>query len=225
MKVLWLYDIDGTILSTNGAGRASMSQAFEQAFGVVDAFGGLSFAGATDLGITGQAFAAAGIEPQPERLKEAYLPLLLGRLAERAPRLCPGIHALLPQTGAIGHNALLTGNWREGARIKLDALGLLASFERQGRLLGAFGDDAADRNLLVPIAQAQARAAGLDFDRTVVIGDTPRDVECARAGHALAVAVCTGWSSREELSACGPDLLVEDLEIGAPALLDLPQRS
>jgi phosphoglycolate phosphatase-like HAD superfamily hydrolase len=225
MKVLWLYDIDGTILSTEGAGRASMSQAFELCFGVEQAFSGLSFAGATDLGITGQAFEAAGLPQDSERLRVAYLPLLSGRLAKKPPRLCPGIHPLLPRTAAVGHNALLTGNWRTGARIKLEALDLAGPFEHQGRLLGAFGDDAADRNHLVPIAQAQARAAGLAFDLTVVIGDTPRDVACARAGQALAVAVCTGWSNREELEASGPDLLVEDLVSGADALLDLVGRS
>ncbi|MFT5586520.1 MAG: phosphoglycolate phosphatase [Cognaticolwellia sp.] len=225
MKVLWLYDIDGTILSTEGAGRASMGQAFEQCFGVSDAFAGLSFAGATDSGITGQAFAAAGLAQQQGRLRAAYLPLLSGRLLQQAPSLCPGIHSLLPRTAQAGHNALLTGNWRAGARIKLEALTLAAHFERDERLLGAFGDDAADRNLLVPIAEAQARAAGLVFDRTVVIGDTPRDVECARAGNALAVAVCTGWSSREELHASSADLLLENLVVGADALLDLVRRS
>jgi phosphoglycolate phosphatase-like HAD superfamily hydrolase len=225
MKVLWLYDIDGTILSTEGAGRASMGQAFEQCFGVEEAFAGLSFAGATALGITTKAFAAAGLAPEPERLREAYLPLLHGRLQRKAPRLCPGIHAILPRTAQLGHNALLTGNWRTGARIKLEAVSLSQPFEHASRLLGAFGDDAADRNLLVPIAEAQARAAGLSFERTVVIGDTPRDVECARAGNALAVAVCTGWSDRDTLQATQPDLLVDDLVSGADALLDLLRLS
>ena len=225
MKVLWLYDIDGTILSTAGAGRASMSQAFEVSFGVKEAFSGLSFAGATDLGISGQAFAAAGLPPDPEQLRDTYLPMLRRRLEGQPARLHPGIHPILPRTAAVGHNALLTGNWRAGACIKLDSVGLRSHFEREGRLLGAFGDDAADRNLLVPIAQAQARALGLVFDRTVVIGDTPRDVACARAGEALAVAVCTGWSDREELLASEPDLLLEDLLSGADALLDLVLRS
>ena len=225
MKVLWLYDIDGTILSTEGAGRASMSQAFELCFGVEQAFSGLSFAGATDLGITGQAFDVAELPHEHERLRTTYLPLLSQRLKEKAPRLYPGIHGILPRSASVGHNALLTGNWRDGARIKLEAVGLVQPFELQGRLLGAFGDDAADRNLLVPIAQQQARAAGLDFDLTVVIGDTPRDVACARAGQALAVAVCTGWSDREELQASEPDLLLEDLVSGADALLDLVRRS
>lgn len=220
MKVLWLYDIDGTILSTQGAGRASMAQAFEQCFGVSDAFAGLSFAGATDLGITGAAFAQAGLEPDFEALQKAYLPILQSRLHQRAAALCPGIVPLLPRSAAVGHNALLTGNWRAGAQVKLDAVGLAEPFTRQGHLLGAFGDDAADRNLLVPIAEAQARAAGLEFEVTVVIGDTPRDVACARAGGAVAVAVCTGWSSREDLEASKPDLLLEDLVAGADALLD-----
>ena len=225
MTVLWLYDIDGTILSTEGAGRASMGQAFEQCFGVSDAFAGLSFAGATDSGITGRAFSAAGLPPQQDRLRGAYLPLLSGRLSERTPLLCPGIQAILLRTAMVGHNALLTGNWRAGARVKLEAVALARPFERGERLLGAFGGDAADRNLLVPIAEAQARAAGLVFDRTVVIGDTPRDVECARAGNAMAVAVCTGWSSREELEKSSPDLLLEDLVVGADALLGLLSRS
>lgn len=219
MKVLWLYDIDGTILSTQGAGRASMAQAFAQCFGVNKAFEGLSFAGATDLGITGAAFAQAGLAPDFSALEQAYLPILQGRLEHSPAQLCPGVPALFPHTAALGHNALLTGNWRAGAQVKLDSVGLSGTFARKGRLLGAFGDDAADRNLLVPIAEAQARAAGLDFEVTVVIGDTPRDVACARAGGAVAVAVCTGWSSRSELQAAEPDLLLEDLSKGAEALL------
>lgn len=218
MKPLILFDIDGTLLSTEGAGRASLTQAFQERFGVEDAFAGLSFAGATDLGITGRAFAHAGLEPDFAALEEAYLPLLSERLGIQAPRLCPGVPDILAPCAQRAHLALLTGNWLQGARIKLQAAGLLEHFDPW---VGAFGDDAADRNLLVPVAEQRAREQGLPLGRTVVIGDTPRDVECARAGGAIAVAVCTGWSDRETLAATEPDLLIEDLHREGSALLRL----
>lgn len=215
--ILWLYDIDGTLISTGGAGRAALNEAFEHVYGVPEAFHGVSFAGRTDPGIIEDAFRLAGMEPEPwDALVAAYLPRLEARLARGETVVHPGVHDILGATATRGVNALLTGNMRAGAERKLAPLGLWSEF-----VLGAYGDDSPDRNDLVPVAEARARAAGLAFDRTVVIGDTPADVACARAGGAVAVAVETGWSSREALSACEPDLLLADLASGRAALLNL----
>jgi phosphoglycolate phosphatase-like HAD superfamily hydrolase len=216
-----LWDIDGTLLSTGGAGREALDIAFEELFGVPQAFVAVSFGGRTDLGLIGEAFERAGL-PMPEdaapRLHDRYVGHLRRLLADRPGRakLLPGLPVALAQTAPRAVNALLTGNWRAGAAAKLGAVGLWESFR-----FGAFADDAADRNALVPIARRRAQAHGVTPGRVIVIGDTPHDVACARAGGAVAVAVCTGWSSREELVACGPDLLIEDLVSGLDAFLEL----
>ena len=214
---LWLYDIDGTILSTGGAGRSALNEAFEALYGVPQGFAGVSFAGRTDPGIIADAFRLAGMEPRPiEPLIEAYLPRLERRLGQGTTVVHPGVHAAIDATAPRGINALLTGNMEAGAQRKLGSVGLWERFR-----MGAYGDDSPDRNDLVPIAEERARAAGLSFSRTVVLGDTPADVACARAGGAFAVAVMTGWSSREALEAAAPDLLLDDLASGLPDLLAL----
>lgn len=221
MKTLILWDIDGTLLSTGGAGRAALDEAFEALHGVPEAFAAVDFGGRTDFGIVRQAFRLHGL-PHPadggEALLRAYLPRLRERLRTGRSRICvhPGVHAALDAAQERAVNGLLTGNWAEGARHKLEAVGLWDRFA-----FGAFGDDAEDRNRLVPVALRRARERGLHPERVVVVGDTPHDVACARAGGALAVAVATGWSSREELVAAEPDLLLDDLEAGREALLAL----
>jgi phosphoglycolate phosphatase len=216
-----LWDIDGTLLSTGGAGREALDLAFEELFGVPQAFVAVSFGGRTDLGLVGEAFERAGLsmpEDAAPRLHDRYVGHLRRLLAARPGRakLLPGLPQALAQTAPIAVNALLTGNWRAGAAAKLGAVGLWEQFR-----FGAFADDAADRNALVPIARRRAQDHGVTPGRVIVIGDTPHDVACARAGGAVAVAVCTGWSSREELQACGPDLLIEDLTSGLDAFLGL----
>lgn len=216
-----LWDIDGTLLSTGGAGREALDLAFEELFGVPQAFAAVSFGGRTDLGLVGEAFQRAGLTTPDDaapRLHDRYIGHLRRLLAARPgrARLLPGLPDVLDQTAPRAVNALLTGNWREGAAAKLGAVGVWERFR-----FGAFADDAADRDALVPIARRRALDHGITPGRVIVIGDTPHDVSCARAGDAIAVAVCTGWSSREELEACRPDLLIEDLPSGLDALLAL----
>ncbi len=217
--LLYLYDIDGTVLSTGGAGRLALNQAFEALYGISNAFEGVSFAGATDPGIAAQAYALTGVPfdgAALENLQTKYLAGLPGVLASKRSQMVlhPGVEQALKATDRLGTNALLTGNWREGARQKLSQFGLWETFA-----LGAFGDDSGIRNDLVPVAETRARDMGIQVSRTIVIGDTPSDVACARAGGAIAVAVLTGWSSRSALEAAGPDLLLEDLETGLGDLL------
>jgi phosphoglycolate phosphatase-like HAD superfamily hydrolase len=219
LRILYLYDIDGTVLGTGGAGRRALDQAFQKLHGIPAAFAGLSFAGVTDQRTVSRALARLGLPSDPQAMGEiqaAYLAELPGVLSEMRSKLVlhPGVREALSATANRGTNALLTGNWREGARIKLNQVGLWHSF-----VVGAFGDDSGDRNDLVPVAERRAREAGVRFERTVVIGDTPSDVACARAGGAVSVAVLTGWGSRTELEAAKPDLLIEDLATGLRALL------
>ncbi len=219
-RTLFLYDIDGTVLSSGGAGRIALNLAFEALYGVVDVFDRVDFGGRTDPSITEQAHALAGLPLGPDsvsELKQAYLerlPVVLDQRRELMG-LHPGVREALDATARLGVNALLTGNWRDGARHKLGCFGLWEAFD-----FGAFGDDSGDRNALVPVAEERARLRGLSLDRTVVIGDTPADVACARAGGATAVAVLTGWSTRQALEEAGPDVLVEDLTTGLTALLE-----
>lgn len=123
----------------------------------------------------------------------------------------PGIRELLDALAARGDVmlALLTGNFEEGARIKLGYFDLWRYFR-----CGAFGDDASDRNLLVPFAVRRAQACGLPaipLSDVLVVGDTPADVACAHAGGARAVAVATGSSSVEQLRATGAEAVFTDL--------------
>jgi len=215
---LLLFDIDGTLLRTRGAGREALDEAFARVLGWPDATAGISLAGATDGGIVrgvAARFGVAwdGVSPPPfdlDAVRSAYLGALQERLGHPdRVALCPGVRALVDALAGRAHLALLTGNWRAGAALKLGAVGLWGGWHD-----GAYGDDHADRNCLVPVARARAEAAGLRFRRVIVIGDTPADIACARAGGALVVAVETGFASGEELAAARPDLLLPDLERG-----------
>jgi phosphoglycolate phosphatase-like HAD superfamily hydrolase len=224
-RVLFAWDIDGTLLSTGGAGRAALNGAFAALHGVPSAFAHVEFAGRTDPGICQQAFAKAGLPCSEEALRSlqaAYLPRLEEELARRAGDLVvhPGVRALLDASAPLGTHALLTGNWKAGAMRKLQAVGLWDRFS-----LGAFGDDSPHRNDLVPVLRERAREAGLPADEVVVIGDTEADLACARAGGALAVLVGTGWRTMVELKALDPDLLLEDLEKGSEPFMEAVVRA
>ena len=220
---LLLFDIDGTLLKSKGAGREALEEAFMAVHGWPDAMVGVSLAGATDGGIVRDVAARFGVTSDHvdvERVRAVYLAGLSARLAEPGRAWpCPGVEQLLRRLRTRAHLAILTGNWREGARRKLDAVGLGGGWGE-----GAYGDDAVNRDELVPFAVGRARAAGLEFDRVIVVGDTPADVSCARAGGALAVAVETGFATSQELADTRPDLLLPDLDRGGPWLEALVSR-
>lgn len=214
---LLLFDIDGTLLLSGGAGLRAMSRAFEQLFGVKEAFAASDVAGRTDTYILSTALAAAGLpdtREAHERFREAYIPLLHEEIARAATGrygVMPGIEILLPELrGRDGfHLALLTGNFEPAAFIKLGHFGLAAFFE-----WGAFGEESADRNELgrVALQRAEARAVPPRLrERAVVIGDTPHDVVCAHAIGARALAVATGNYTVDQLSAAGADVALPDL--------------
>jgi phosphoglycolate phosphatase len=220
---LVLFDIDGTLIHTARAGLRGMNAAFRDLHGTDDALAGISFAGRTDRSIVIDAFRQLGLDLTPaafDALRDAYLahlPVELGR-ALSGTKVLPGVTAALDalEERSDVSLGLLTGNYQRGAEIKLSHFGLWKRFG-----FGAFGDAHTDRRDLVPLAiEAAERAIGerVPAERVVVIGDTPLDVDCARAHGACGIAVATGPFTRDELARSLPDVLLETLE-DLPALL------
>jgi phosphoglycolate phosphatase-like HAD superfamily hydrolase len=214
-----LFDIDGTLVLTGGAGGRAMTRAFEQVFGIGEGLRGIPMPGRTDSWILADAAAAHRIpldSPDLARFRDVYLIELARELdAPHPPHLrkavMPGIRPLLDALHVRDdvYLALLTGNYEEAARLKLEHFDLWRYFA-----CGAFGDNAPDRNGLLPRAIAQVRVcAGHAFAAAdaVVIGDTPLDVACAAAGGARSIAVATGSHGVDELRASGADVVFEDL--------------
>ena len=193
-----------------------MARAFEEIFSIADAFRGIPMAGRTDAWILSDAAAAHHIplnSPDLARFPEVYLRHLGIEILNKGPRfgIMPGIPALL---GALvdradAYLALLTGNYEAGAQLKLQHFDLWRYFR-----CGAFGDGAANRNGLVPKALARVAACGgpvFAASDAIVIGDTPLDVACAKAGGARSIAVATGNHTIDELRASGADVVFQDL--------------
>lgn len=234
-RKLILFDIDGTILdSGGGVGLGALQDGFADAFPSEAAsrpFPELELGGATDRGLASFVFESYGLAHTPEneaRFFGCYVSRLEPALTEavRSDRLrrLPGISRLVNHLSGSRHEVgLLTGNIRRGAELKLSAIG----FEFSQFRVGAFGDDHSDRNRLGPIAIDRARAEfGTAFqagDEVIIIGDTIRDIACARACGARVVAVATGSCDFEVLESARPDYLFRDLSdfeevIGATGL-------
>lgn len=209
-----LFDIDGTLVRTGGAGKAAMESALAEAFGVKELRDEVPYSGRTDVAIGRDLLRVHGIEPTPEnqrKLRDAYLANLPESLRTRGGTVCPGIPELLAalagRPGVV--LGLLTGNVRLGARVKLSHFGLWDFFA-----CGGFGDDHHDRDDVARAALACVRqhvGRHVDPSEVWVIGDTPLDVSCARAIGANAVAVATGWHPLEELARHEPDFIFNDL--------------
>lgn len=212
--MLYLFDIDGTLVDTGGAGMAALVETTREIFGHDGP--ALDLAGSTDLGIVSNIHAHFEIDPTPERIGiylEVYhrqlewnlthgnfpglvlqgVPELLARLSERPD-------------ASVG---LLTGNTARGAAVKMRHFGLAGHFP-----FGAYGCDHADRNRLGPIALKRASIhTGKNFTaaETLVIGDTPKDIACAQAIGARCLAVATGQFSKSALELHGADQAVDSL--------------
>jgi phosphoglycolate phosphatase-like HAD superfamily hydrolase len=214
-----LFDIDGTLVQTGGAGQLAFAETFAAEYGVPQISAAVSFAGRSDRAIALDLFAAHGIEPSDvnwRAFRAGYLQRLPDALKRKPGRVLPGVAALLDALDALPQSAvgLLTGNVREGAATKLGYYGLGHRFA-----FGGFGDDTNDRCEIaaIALAAAQQHAAERNGGRgealwgAMVIGDTIHDIRCARAIGAVAVAVPTGGATKAELAAEGPDILVDDL--------------
>ncbi|APZ96822.1 HAD family hydrolase [Fuerstiella marisgermanici] len=214
------FDIDGTLLHTGGAGQRALGLALVEGFQVDFPFEGVLTAGRTDRGITDEIFQRHGVENSDanrRRFRDAYLAHLPDALSDSPGRLLPCVRELLEQLAGEKHVtlSLLTGNYAEGAWIKLRHFQLDDYFRRDGLNFkhGGFGDDHAERDDVARFALTTAstyvkrRLAGVD---TMVIGDTPADIQCARAIDATAVAVATGTYTVDELRPHAPDHVFED---------------
>jgi len=219
---LVLFDIDGTLIWTGGAGSRAMTRAFAEWAGIPDGLDGIPVPGRTDTIILADLLRRHGLAADAAGLgvlQETYFRCLaeeLGPLPEGAGAL-PGVVALLEALSAEPgvSSGLLTGNHSRGARIKLERFGLFGYFA-----FGAFGEDASDRNDLVPVAVERARASGIPEPAggVVVVGDTPLDVACGRAHGARTIAVATGGFGEVVLREAGADLVVPDLSDTAALL-------
>jgi phosphoglycolate phosphatase-like HAD superfamily hydrolase len=211
-----LFDIDGTLIRTGGAGRRAFALAVEDVLDRKVDDSGFSFGGRTDIAICRGLLSRGGVEefdaPLLERVFSRYLVHLDRELDEtEAFRLCAGVSELLETLSnapdfRIG---LLTGNIEIAARRKLAHIGIDRFFP-----FGAFGSDEEDRDRLVPIARDRAgRLYGAEAASApvVLVGDTPLDIRCARAGNARILAVATGIFDRTQLDPYGPDVLMDDL--------------
>lgn len=217
MKVV-LFDIDGTILNSDGAGRSSMEGALQEVFGTPGP-GSYRYDGKTDPQIARdlmlhEGFEEGHIERELPNVLERYIARLRVALGPgtEPPRLFAGILELVD---ALERRAdvlvgLLTGNIREGAMLKLSAAGLdPARFS-----FGAFGSDHHHRPELPAIARGRAAALArcdIHGGRVVIIGDTPADIYCGQGIGARALAVATGRYSHAELSECVPAAVFHDL--------------
>jgi phosphoglycolate phosphatase-like HAD superfamily hydrolase len=214
---LVLFDIDGTLVLTGRAGVRAMNRACEEIIGHTEALNGIAVAGRTDWVILHDALRAIGHEMDEElfgRLRDRYVTLLRDEIllrGEGVKAIMPGVQELLDELRRRTDVflALLTGNFEQGARIKLEHFNLWHYFR-----CGAFGDDAPDRNALVPFALERARSCGMEplaAEAVFVVGDTPHDVACARAVGAVPIGVATGSFSVADLRASGADIVFADL--------------
>ncbi|MFH1177794.1 MAG: HAD family hydrolase [Acidobacteriota bacterium] len=227
VRRLILFDVDGTLISTAGRAGKALTSALLATYGTAGPFERYRYSGKTDPQIVFELLQMAGLQrteiaPKLVTALERYVVNLETALQPGTVQVLPGARELLADLAArpeirIG---LLTGNIAPGAEIKLKAAGLLGWFE-----IGAYGSDSENRDALVPVARERALARwGDDFagTRTVVVGDAPADIRCARAGGARAVAVASGWTPREHLAALAPDAILDDLLLprSLAALLD-----
>jgi phosphoglycolate phosphatase-like HAD superfamily hydrolase len=212
---LVLFDVDGTLLHTHGAGVKAFALTLAKEFGVADGTKLIQFGGRTDVSLVRELFALGRIEPSPgnfERFFAAYVVWLEKLMADCAGGACPGV---LEFYGALAARAepplfgLLTGNIRRGAQIKLERFELWDKFA-----FGGFADDHEERDQIAAIARrrgSERLGRALDGGEVLVIGDTPLDIRCARAIGAKTLAVATGSFSVSQLEAHQPDWAVENL--------------
>jgi phosphoglycolate phosphatase len=217
MKRLVLFDIDGTLLTAQGAPRRAFHRAMLEVYGTAGPISTHRFDGKTDPQIARELLTAAGlpggaIDSSLDRLWRCYVRELSIEFAHPAHRtvVLPGVRTLLQQLEAVADVVLglLTGNIREGAALKLDSAAIGTPFR-----VGAFGSDGERRDALPAVAVERARQlTGVTFRERdiVIIGDTPADVTCGRELGVRAVAVATGSYAPDALHEAGADAVFGD---------------
>lgn len=212
-----LFDIDGTLTDTQGAGSRALKRTFAEELGLDGALDGIPIAGRSDSWIVAAGLRARGRDASPDailRFRDAYVGRLEQELDAGDARLLPGVAALLDSLS--GRDDMIlglgTGNFRKAAVAKLERVGIAHRFRD-----GGFGDDAPDRAELLRAGRARLQVLGGD-GATVVIGDTRHDVEAAREIGARVIAVRTGYAEPGDLD--GADALFDDLS-DADAVIDV----
>jgi len=214
MRRLILFDIDGTLVR-GGPAKVAFESALKETYGTTGDMGRVSFAGKTDPQIARELLQGVGIDHRTideglPSLWERYLGYLEAHLPRTPMRVLAGVRELLDALARVEGVALglVTGNIADGARLKLGSAGLWERFA-----VGGYGSDHEERNALPEIALERARAhwrAELAAGDAVIVGDTPRDVECGRACGSRTVAVATGTFSADALRASRPDHVLAD---------------
>jgi phosphoglycolate phosphatase len=213
-KRLLLFDIDGTLIQSGGAGVFALRRVLTDRFQIDDDLRDVEIAGRTDSGIVMSILKKHEIPASHENIAaflDSYLHFLSMELPQRIGSVLPGVLELLNKLKDRPHVvlALLTGNISRGAQLKLEHYGVWHFFE-----FGAFADDHHDRNKLGPFARSRAEEKhGHEFEAAQidVIGDTPHDIACGKSIGARTVAIATGSCSRADLAAHKPDFLFDDL--------------
>jgi len=220
---LLLFDIDGTLITTGGAGMRALDRAFCQVVGIVNALDGVRLHGKTDPAIIREVFMGRGSFHLPpdslEEILEMYVKLLPEEVQQSTYTVLPGILPFLEdfQEHPNIEIGLATGNVERGARIKLEPGNLNRFFQ-----FGGFGSDSENRTELVKrAAQNGARHTGASLDpRDIfVIGDTPRDIDAGHEAGFQTVGVATGGYTIQDLEKAGADLVVADFHSGREAFL------
>jgi phosphoglycolate phosphatase-like HAD superfamily hydrolase len=227
VRRLILFDIDGTLVS-GGPAKHAFEAAMVETYGTVGDVTGVSFAGKTDPQIARELLSAIGfaretIDAGLDELWERYVEHLGERLHDRPMKVLPGVLELLDALAGLEDVGLglLTGNIARGAELKLGSAGLWDRFA-----IGGFGSDHEERDELPAVALDRARvhwSVSIEAADAVVVGDTPRDVGCGRAGGTRTVAVATGSYVVAELAAAGADHVLEDLS-STPEVVTLLAR-
>ena len=203
-----MFDIDGTLSTSQGAGTQAMTRTFQQLWGIDNALKGMNFAGRSDSWIVPTALSNHDRDCSPEdlaRFIDHYVPHLGDAVEERNSRLCPGVlpllEALTKENVTLG---LGTGNFRRAAEAKLRPFGIWHYF-----IDGGFGDDHPDRTQLLAAGLERLRRHSTDGADAVVIGDTSHDIEAGHAIGAKVVAVRTGYAQPGDLDEA--DIVLDDL--------------
>ena len=214
VNTLLLWDIDGTLIASGGAGMLALQRGLRDGLGLDGSLDDIEFAGRTDRWIARRIFEKFSVPHTEEnftRLIDGYIANLPPTLANPRARVLPGVRDLLANAAARADVAqgLLTGNLRRGAQATLSHHGLWEFFP-----FGGFADDAEPRNDIAPHALRRAQEhtrVAFSPDRVWVIGDTPHDIECGKSIGARTLAVATGSHTREQLAAHAPDAVFPDL--------------